>query len=89
VLFSSYIDDIAFTKFLCKQRWFVMHCVKDGVSVFRSCLRRCGGLIMFDLAFLICWGLLFTVNWVFSVFRCCLGSIYLVVDCWSEEIFVK
>jgi len=35
--------------------------------VFRSSLSRCGVLIIFDLVFLICWGLLFKVNRVFSV----------------------
>ncbi len=54
MLFSSYVDDIAFIKILCKQRWIVMHCIEDGVVVLRSPLRRCCVFIIIDLVFLVC-----------------------------------
>jgi hypothetical protein len=66
-----------------------MHSYKDRVSVFCSCLSRCGLFITSDWVFLVGWGLLLRGNRVFSIYHCCFGLFHLVVDIWSEEVIAK
>ena len=90
MLFSSYVDDIAFIKILC------------GARLLRHPQLQ-GRVVHYFVLFLSWFGLFITCDWIFlavgifilrckrvvSMYYCCFGLYHFVVDFWSEEIFAK
>ncbi len=89
MLFSSYVDDIAFVKFLCQQ-CLMWHAQLQGQGVCVLFLfKAVRTFFSSDWVFLVGWGLLLRCNRVFSIYYCCFGLFHLVVGFWSEEVFAK
>ncbi len=74
MLFSSHVDDIALQNFNVSSACLSCTASRTGCPCF--VLSEAGAaFLLYLIGFLICWGLLFKVNWVFFMYCCCLGSV--------------